>query len=382
LKGAIGDLSALDTTDKSTLVNAINEVEATATMATRYRGALGYGADTLATMANIPTEQLAVGDLCGVHSEGKTYEWDGTAWQELAPVAPTLGDMYEMARWFGVFGGITYTGNGVGKIVATSLDPTVWSLLVVESTPVEQIADLATLTLADNEASENLPTTEAGSIKQKLQQTRDYIKGLSSGGSDTFDYSVRPFSTPLSDFNNEETMSFSGDESKEPMGSIIELYRILKHIFVKKNADITGSKYSIALASGGYLMKIYDDSAFLKHDFETPYIKEIGEINITDGVPRITSKSCKVLIGVANSPSSSVNVSGGYMGGIFPITQSSLGVNFFIQVNTFIKKNTSNKYALFLLANKVYGTVPPETDWYGCSILLEGYFIMQVYSNV
>jgi hypothetical protein len=123
----IGDLSILDPNlgSPSDLVSAINTTYSKAEASVNIKGYLDFGAALLTDMQAIPTAALAVGNTCGVHETQKTYQRDGTTWNELATTGDELGDQYIVESFYGTFKGNAYTGNAGAIITCIQITPTV-----------------------------------------------------------------------------------------------------------------------------------------------------------------------------------------------------------------------------------------------------------------
>ena len=82
----IGDLTQLETTIKNDLVNAINELKTTTYNKTEIDNKISSVykyKGTVASYSNLPSTDLTVGDVYNVESTGDNYAWTGTTWDKL-----------------------------------------------------------------------------------------------------------------------------------------------------------------------------------------------------------------------------------------------------------------------------------------------------------
>ena len=82
----IGDLTQLETTIKNNLVNAINELKTNTYTKQEVDGKVSSVykyKGTVASYSNLPSTDLTVGDVYNVESTGDNYAWTGTVWDKL-----------------------------------------------------------------------------------------------------------------------------------------------------------------------------------------------------------------------------------------------------------------------------------------------------------
>jgi hypothetical protein len=150
------------------------EVETITQGGSQYMGLLNYGASDPLFGASITG--MKENDRLGVHSLQTTYYFskteivtsgtiqasDGSGWWiPVTPVNPDkVGYFYDIAAWYGNYGGSTFNGNATGKITCVQESPPKYDLIVQEST----IADNYTL------------TTEYGNLAVNIDVVRTLLK--------------------------------------------------------------------------------------------------------------------------------------------------------------------------------------------------------------
>ncbi len=164
-----------------------SEIAALYSGGVRYKGRLKYGAMTTADMDSIEgsadDHDLTIGDVCGVHNNQLSYEWDGSVWVELAHGADVIGDLYKIDYWYGTYDGKSYAGEVQAEIICQAVTPSVIYDLYLDTTILldgdvtdSKIGDRA---LLDNAENKSIISIVGKNPTAWLQAIRDRLKWVS-----------------------------------------------------------------------------------------------------------------------------------------------------------------------------------------------------------
>lgn len=124
---------------------------------------------SVATYADLPSQNLTIGDTYNVESDGSNYSWNGTAWDKLGGDID-LSDYYTKTQADTLLNGKQNTINSSNKVDSSNVDDTLSNNKFV--TPQEKA------TWNDKAETSDIPTKTSDLTNDSDFTTKTYVDGL------------------------------------------------------------------------------------------------------------------------------------------------------------------------------------------------------------